>query len=141
MILGALLIPNSALLQAQAAPFSLLPCGTSGTRDCQFTDLIVLIVRIINFLLAGSALLAMFYIVVNAYRLVSALGNPQIIADAKAGLTNAILGFAIVLISFAVVNFLVQGLFGRAGCEWWRTPGALWPANGASSCLLPRNSP
>ena len=129
-----LILPSSALAQRQSG-FSLLPCGTSANpRPCQFDDLVLVIVRVINLLLAISAIVAMYYILLAAWSMVSALGNPEKLTSAKNSLTNAVIGFAMILLSFAFVNLLVQGIFGLENCNWWSDPLELWRSG---SCLIP----
>ena len=120
------------LLPLSASAFQLVPCGGTGQAACTFTDLLILLVRMINFLLAASGFVAMYFILMAAWSMVTSLGNPEKVKAGKEGLTNAVIGFAIVLLSFAFVNLLVQGIFGIQ-CDWWKSPTALWSD---SSCLL-----
>src|SRR3989344_3345533 len=126
-----LAIPIAASAQTG---FSLVPCGGTGHSACTFGHLILRGVRIINFLLAASAVVTMYYILTSAWLLLTALGSAEKIAAAKLGLRNAIIGFALILLSFAFINLLIQGLFGLTNCNWWTNPAQLWSNN---SCLLP----
>lgn len=131
ILLVMLLMP----LAAQA--FQLVPCGGGANpKPCQFTDLLLLLMRLINFLLAASAFVAMYYILMSAWSMVTSLGNPEKINAGKDGLINAVIGFAIILLSFAFVNLLVQGIFGIQ-CDWWKDPAVLWSTDKAKdSCLF-----
>lgn len=126
-----LLVPQAALAQG----FSIVPCGSEGQQPCTFHDMIILIVRIINFLLAASFLVSVYYILMSSWGMMSALGNPEKIANAKDGLTRAVIGFSIVLLSFAFINLLIQGIF-QINCNWWEDPLQLWSDQ---SCLAPNN--
>ncbi|PIR96866.1 MAG: hypothetical protein COT91_04355 [Candidatus Doudnabacteria bacterium CG10_big_fil_rev_8_21_14_0_10_41_10] len=134
LILLAVLVPDITFAQTQSG-FSLVPCGTSTTKPhCEFLDLILLIVRLINFLLAASVIVALYYILLSGWGMMASLGNPEKLQGAKDGLTRAIIGFSLVLLSFAMINLLVQGIFGLEDCNWWSDPKKLWSS---SNCLLP----
>lgn len=116
--------------------FSLVPCGTSTTKArCDFKDIILLIVRVINLMLVASAVVAMYYTLLSGWGMMTSLGNPEKIMAAKTGFEKALVGFAIVLLSFAFINLLVQGIFGLENCKWWLNPTDLWSE---SNCIIPR---
>lgn len=58
--------------------------------------------------LAGLVMMVMFFI--NAIKLLFNAGNESGVADAKAGMLNAGVGFAIVLLAYAIVAF-INGIF------------------------------
>ncbi len=132
-IVFCLILPAEALAQANSG-FSLVPCGTSvNPNPCQFGDLIVAAVRIINLLLAASGIVAVYYIITAAWGMVSAMGNTEKITSSKEAVSRAIIGFGMILVSFALINLLVQGIFGLSDCNWWSQPSKLWSDQ---SCLL-----
>lgn len=132
-LFGILLAVGVIVPLAASAAFQLVPCGGTGQQPCKFTDLILVAVRVINLLLAASAMVALYYIFMAAWDMVTALGNEQKVTRGKEELTNAIVGFGIVLISFALINLLIQGIFGLKDCNWWQNPTKLWSNQ---SCLL-----
>ena len=133
-IVVSLLVPLTVFAQANSG-FSLVPCGNRGDDPCKFIDLIFLIVNIINFLLAASALVAMYYVLFSGWSMMTSLGNPEKIMAAKTGLEKALVGFAIVLLSFAFVNLLILGIFGvKCPVPWWEIPTELFKPG---SCFVP----
>jgi len=132
-VLAGALMPGIALAQ-QGTGISLVPCGRSDqgpNAKCTFNDLIILIVRIINYLLSASVIVAMYYILLSAFNLASAMGNAEKIASNREGLTRALIGFAIVLLSMVFINLLVNGIFG-INCSWWTNPSSL----ASGGCLV-----
>jgi hypothetical protein len=133
--LGLLMVP--ALSHA-----ALVPCGqevvdpvthVATVTQCTFPDLISMIIIVINYLISVAALVAMYYILTSGFNLIIALGNAEKIQKAKTGLSNAVVGFAIIVLAFVFVNLLVNGLFGKAGATrpWW-DPQCIYLPN--SSC-------
>lgn len=122
-----------ALLAAPfaAQAFSLVPCGTRTTQPCKFIDLIILLVNLINFLLAASGVVAVYYVVMAGWEMVTSLGNTEKITKGKEGVKNAVVGFAMILLSFAFINLLVHGIFSTT-CNWWDQPVKLWQGSGGS---------
>jgi len=123
------------LIPSPASAFSLVPCGRAdqvGTADenCQFRHLIILIIRLINYLISTAAIVAMYYILSSGFNLVTALGDPEKIKKNKLGITHAVVGFAIIILAFVFVNLLVNGIFGdpNAPRNWW-SPECLYQFN------------
>lgn len=119
LILVAVFI--SAPLTTHAA---FVTCGGDGD-PCTFGDLVIMIVRIINYLMAFAGVVAMYYVLVSGFFLITALGNPERIEKAKNGLSNAVVGFAMVALSFVFVNLVVNGILGSGGTRPWYSPGCL----------------
>jgi len=128
-----------------SADFNLVPCGQTKLNDqdtrpetqpCEFKHLIILIVRLINYLISMAAIVAMYYILSVGFELTVALGDPEKIKKYKQGITHAVVGFAIVVLAFVFVNLLVNGLFGRpdAPRNWW-SPACLYQFN-ITNCPL-----
>jgi hypothetical protein len=111
-----LTVPGLAFAQSQSG-FSLVPCGGEGQNACTFNDLIVILIRLINLLLAAAGIVAIYYVMMAAWDMVSGLGNPEKITKGKTALRHAVVGFAIILLSFAFINLLL-GLLGIT-CPWW----------------------
>jgi len=111
----ALILGGVALTSpAQAA---LVNCGqydSSGKiNECTIGDLILTVVNIINFLLAWSWLVALLFIFWAGWGMVNSGGNEEAIAEAKTTLSNAIIGFALVMMAFLLINAIVSILTGN----------------------------
>ncbi|MDZ4243744.1 MAG: hypothetical protein U1C57_01430 [Candidatus Doudnabacteria bacterium] len=98
--------------------------------------MIILIVRLINYLISMAAVVAMYYILLSGFNLVTALGDPEKIKKNKQGVTHAVVGFAIVVLAFVLVNLLVNGIFGKPDAQrnWW-SPACLYQFN-ITNCPL-----
>ncbi len=74
-------------------------------------------IRLINLLFVAAAVFAGYHIVSAGWGMISSLGNAEKLTQAKEGFSRAVIGFAIVLLSFAFINLLL-GLMGIT-CNWW----------------------
>ncbi|MBX4186750.1 MAG: pilin [Candidatus Doudnabacteria bacterium] len=95
---------------------SLPPGATSEqikANECTLPDLIATIMGIINFLLSWSALVAIVFIIWSGWNMIGSGGNEEIVSTAKTGLTNAIIGFFMIMASFVLLNFVVSLLTGN----------------------------
>lgn len=121
LVLVILLAPGTVFAQIKSG-FKIVPCTG---KDCKFEDLILTLVRLINFLFAAAAIVAVYHILFSGWKMISSWGNPEQLTGAKESLRHAIIGFSIVLLSFAFINLLL-GLFG-IDCAWWRDPFCVAP--------------
>jgi len=109
-LVSALLVLFAPLL-AQA--FSLIPCGgysTASTAPCTINDFFYLIARLINWLITVGGIYAVFHIIISGFRMVISQGNQEAVKKAQEGVANAIIGFALVLAAFLIVNTVVNSL-------------------------------
>lgn len=90
----------------------LVNCGGTGQTDCQIQDLVLLIQRIINFLLAWAWLVSVFLILWASWEMINAGGNQEGITKGKEGLKHAIIGFMLIMASYLLVNMVVSLLTG-----------------------------
>lgn len=98
----------------------IVPCGRSDqigpdgqVIECELPNLILLLVRVINFFLGVSWLVAMFFMFWGSYNMVSAWGNEEKLTVAKTTFKNAVIGFFLILVSYLLVNFVVLALSGE----------------------------
>ncbi len=109
-IISSLLI-MSVPFMAQA--FNLIPCGgysTDSQAPCTISDFFYMIARIINWLISLAGIYAVFHIIISGFRMVISQGNQEAVKKAQEGVINAVVGFAIVLASFLIVNTVVNSL-------------------------------
>lgn len=95
----------------------LVPCGgygTDSTKPCTVLDMFVLVAKITNFLIACSGIYAVYVIINNSFWLILSVGNEENITKHKGGITNAIVGFVLVLMSYMLVNTVVNVLLTRS---------------------------
>ena len=64
------------------------------------------------FMLAGAGVL--FYLIFGGYQLMISAGNEQAMAEAKGKITNALIGFVIIFVSYWIVQ-IMSTIFGLGG--------------------------
>lgn len=83
---------------------------TSGcTPDEKKVDRIV--GKAINLLLGMIGLLAILMIIWSGFRFTTSNGDPGKVKQAKMALVYSIVGLVVALLAFAIVNFVLKGLF------------------------------
>ena len=85
---------------------SLVPC----VDGCKWEDLIQLANNIISFAIRLAAFVLVLVILIAGWGLITSRGNPQALTDARAKLFKAILGFAIVVCAWLIVNTVMNTL-------------------------------
>ena len=133
---GFLIIMLLVAIPITTAAVSFVPCGNDPGDRCTFGDLVTMIVRVINYLMAFAGVVAIYYVLTAGFWLMVSLGNPERVERGKVGLSSAVVGFAIVALSFVFVNLLLNGIFARdSGTRPWYSlvfrillthPDALW---------------
>lgn len=108
----------------------LLPTCTK-TGNCGFNDFIQLGVNLTKLILGMVGSLALLFFIYGGITFMLAGGKSEAIDKGKKIITNAVIGVAIVLGAWIIVNFAIAALTGTPvgdvkifGTEdWWRTPG------------------
>lgn len=103
--------------EAQSAPYvatdmGFVPCEGTMCSACHFIELGN---RIIDWLIGVLALLFAVIMIVSGFRLVTSGGNQSAKEGAKSSLTNALIGFLIVLAAWLVVDTVMRALLGGSG--------------------------
>ncbi len=81
-----------------------------GGIDCSLTDLLDLIFNMINYLLGAAGTIALLFLVWGGLKMLLSGGNPEQVKEAKSTITNAIIGFVIILAAYIIINLLVSVL-------------------------------
>ncbi|TSA44791.1 hypothetical protein D4R52_03665 [bacterium] len=138
-----------ALLPFVAQAFSLVPCGQSGVpatdpaaAPCELKHLVLAVIVLTNYLISVAAAVAIYEVLNAGFNLVTSLGNEEKIKKNKEGISNAVVGFGIVILAFIFVNLLVNGLFGNgptSGADkqrpWW-DPKCVYQIGDNSGCPM-----
>ena len=107
---GSLLLLSAPLL---AQGFNLIPCGgyaTDSKGPCTVNDFFYLAARIVNLLISLGGVYAVIQIIISGFKMVISQGNQEAVKKAQEGVINAIIGFALVLAAFLIVNTVVNTL-------------------------------
>lgn len=94
----------------------LVPCGgynTDSTRPCNVLDIFILVAKLTNFLIGISGVYAAYVIINNSFWMIMSMGNEEAITKTKEGMTNAVIGFVLVLMAYMLVNTVVNVLLTR----------------------------
>lgn len=129
LVIGySLLVTLPALASWPATP--LLPTCTK-TGNCGFNDFILLGVNLTKMILGLVGSLALLFFIYGGIMFMLAGGKSEMIDKGKKIITNAVIGVAIVLGAWIIVNFAIAALTGTpvgdvkifGTQDWWRTPG------------------
>lgn len=106
LIVASLLvaIPTTALAQG-----GIVPCGGSGQAACQLRDLFVLLHNILQFAIFQLApILVTVMVAIGGFKMLISTGNPGKYGEGVSLIKNALIGYAIVLVSMLLVNTILQ---------------------------------
>ena len=73
-----------------------------------------LITDVLNFLLSIAGIIAVIMIIVSGLKMVSSAGNTDAVENAKKGLTAAVIGLIIVVMSKIIVSLFVKFVSGTS---------------------------
>ncbi len=123
-----LTISLPAIASWPATPL-LPPCTSSG--NCGFNDFILLGVNLSKMILSIVGSLALLFFIYGGIVFLIAGGSSEMVSKGKKIITNAVIGVALVLGSWIIVNFAIAALTGTPVShvkifgtqDWWITPG------------------
>jgi len=95
----------------------LVPCGgykdAAGTQredPCNVCDMFSIVAIVTNWLIAAAGVYAVFQIVNAGFWLVISMGNEENIKKWRGALSNAVIGFVLVMIAYILINTTVNYL-------------------------------
>jgi hypothetical protein len=77
-------------------------------KDYTVADLPLILANIIQLLLILIAVLAVIYIIYAGIKYIISEGDPGKIAEAKTGITNAIIGLVLSSVAYLIVDFIAS---------------------------------
>ncbi|GAC1412912.1 MAG: hypothetical protein NVSMB66_3460 [Candidatus Doudnabacteria bacterium] len=106
------LVKQNALLAGNAINQDQYNAADSDYKNahgiCQTKDLFRQIARIINFLMGFIGVFVIIKIVMSGFQMVTSQGNAEGVRNAKAGITNALIGLVLVFAAFLLANIIFQ---------------------------------
>ena len=87
--------------------FRLLPKGADAPSDVP-----LVLLAVVDDLLRIVALVAIAFVIVGAFKLITSQGNPEDTAKARGTIINALLGMAVAIVAATFVNFIGNKLGG-----------------------------
>lgn len=97
----------------QAAGIDNVNQYVSDSNDGNTTDLMPMIQIIVNVVLGVIGLICVAMIIVGAVTYTTSQGNPEKVKQGKDIILYAIVGLVVALLAFAIVNFVLQNVFGK----------------------------
>jgi hypothetical protein len=108
-----LVLPDSVLAASKGG---LVPCGGSGQSACTLKDIFVMVARVTNTLIGLAGIYAVYVIIGAGFWLVVTMGNEEKLTNYKKQISQAVVGFVLVLMAYMFVNTAVNYiLLGGAG--------------------------
>src|SRR5512133_3270310 len=71
-------------------------------------DIGVLITNLLPYIFGAAAIALLIYLIIGGFQMMLSRGDPKAMQGAQAKITNAIIGFVIIVIAFFVVQLLGQ---------------------------------
>jgi len=93
----------------------LVQCGNATNDPCTVEDIFNIFIIGTNLLIGLVGLVTILAIAYSGYNMVFAAGNTEAITKAKKSLTNALIGFILVIIAFVFVDLILYGIIGIKG--------------------------
>ena len=87
-------------------PNTSLPGGTSGSSN----TITYWVGYIINLLLGITGLIAVAFLIIGGFRYMTSAGNSEVAESAKSIIFNAIIGLAVVILSYIIVTVIINAL-------------------------------
>src|SRR3989344_5769358 len=98
----------------------LVPCsGAGGPNKCTAQDLLQLGANIFDFMINAAFILAVLFIIVGGVMMLLGGASPNLLARGKKTITAAVVGLAIVLVAWVLVNALITAFTDCTG-KWWQ---------------------
>lgn len=124
LLLFVVSIPMTPLItQANTNSAGLVPCGGTDQEPCEFKDLIVGLHNVIEFAIKVLApVFVAIMVVTGGFYLLTAGPSPGRAARGKEMIKWAVIGYAIIMLSYIMVNTVLQivGVATWTGLgEWW----------------------
>ena len=90
----------------------LVPCGGPSEKPCTVNDIFIIIARVTNWLISVAGIYLVYLIVNHGFWLIASMGNEEAITTRKKALSNAVVGFALVMFAFMFINTAVNFILG-----------------------------
>ena len=116
-----LLLTSCFLILNSVSAAGLVPECKGGI--CTYCDFLALAQNIIKFLMEVSISISVIFIIYGAVMLMISSGSPERAQRSKAIITNAVIGVAIALGAWLIINTILIALTGEGsalGKNWWQ---------------------
>ncbi len=114
-VLAMLVVPFLSAANLAHADLAQPNCRALNGVSCQNTDLAGIIIKILDFLLGIAFLIAVLMLVLGGFRYITSAGNEETAGKGKKTIFNALIGIAIVILSYVIVQVVNKTLSSAAG--------------------------
>ena len=96
-----------------------LPTTGDGSVDVNATNLTLgqIITSIIPYVFGAAGIALLIYLVIGGFQFMLSRGDPKATQAAQSKITNAVIGFVIIFLSYLIVR-LIEQLFGLQGSSF-----------------------
>lgn len=152
LVLALVVLPSQSALAVVTIPSDYYPEGaptitgnTPKTSDINVADNYrnTLTLRITNLVLYIAGLVAIFFVVLNGFKMVTSAGSDEVITQTKKGLTWAIVGLLLIILSYSIMRFIISVPFNLADQSQNSAPSSVAPSSTPDTApgqVLPGNS-
>ncbi|MGC8651167.1 MAG: hypothetical protein ACP5RX_00920 [Minisyncoccia bacterium] len=111
------------LLPVISKAAGLVPCGGPNENPCTACDLLVLAENILHFAMTMAFTIVVIFAIIAGFRMILSGGNEANVKAGQQGLTSALIGLAIILCAWLIINTIFW-LVAKVGGEdytgtWW----------------------
>lgn len=92
-------------------------------------DIVFKMGKIIQLMFLFGSFLAVLYIIINAYGYITAFGDESRVTAAKKGLTYAVIGTVIMILSFFIVSFIWERFASQPAPKEITNPDTIVPSS------------
>ncbi len=79
--------------------------------NCSNTDLMGMVQNILNWIFGIIGIVAVVMIIIGGFNMMTSSGDPGKVKKGKDTILYGIIGLVIALLAFAIVNFVINGIF------------------------------
>jgi TRAP-type C4-dicarboxylate transport system permease small subunit len=76
------------------------------------TDFKTILESILDLIVSFSGIIALLFIIIGGYQYMTSAANPKLAESGKKTLTNAIIGLAIIVLSYVIIRIVIKTLGG-----------------------------
>lgn len=106
--LGIIVLSLFTFIPVLTNSAGLVPCGGNGEEPCTVLHAFYLVARVTNWLLRMAGAFAVYKIIGASWSLAISQGDEESITTNKKAFTNVVLGFCLTMISFMLINTVVN---------------------------------
>ncbi len=117
-LFGAIAILSFLFVPLHGASAALVQCNPAVIGSCNLCALLATVQAVVNFIIALGFIMVTLVTILAGLSLYASKGNPHAFGDAMKQLTNGVIGFAIMLSAWVILN-TVLNFFAKGSVLFW----------------------